>query len=311
MCENITKQEKEQAVRENDYRVIARMLQKGGCATRETALPGGGTYQEILRSAPVLVILGGGHISLALAKLGKLIGYQTIVVDDRGRFATKERFPEADQVLCIDFAEAFAKNMFPDYASYVVVTRGHENDYECLREVLKRTYTYAGMIGSRKKVAATRKRLLADGFSEEVLKEVHMPIGLSIGAQTPEEIAVSIAAQLIEERARTRQTTMDAEVLRWLLEEAGSMVMATIVEKKGSAPRGTGSRLLVRGDGTCAGTIGGGNVEFLAQKLAVEMLETHRETCLKHYDLSSEAAEAGMVCGGDVKVLFERVEAAE
>ena len=130
-----------------------------------------------------------------------------------------------------------------------------------------------GMIGSSSKVAFTRKRLLEDGFTEEVLSEIHAPIGLDIGAQTPEEIAVSITAELIQERAGVQQAMVVPEILEWLKTKKEAMMMVTLIEKKGSAPRGVGSRLLVCQDGSCAGTIGGGAVEYLAQKHARKLLK--------------------------------------
>lgn len=308
MCENKLTVWEERNVQENDYRKMAAYLQEHFSVCRQVQLPDKTYYRETLRSAPVLVILGGGHISLFLARLGKLIGYQIIVVDDREDFVSRERFPEVDQLICMPFLQVFEKKLLPEYASYVIVTRGHENDYICLREVLGRTYSYVGMIGSRSKVAYTRKKLLEDGYTEEQLAEVHAPIGLDIGAQTPEEIAVSIAAELIQERARVRQTTVAPELLEWLTTKQEAMMMVTLIKKKGSAPRGAGSRLLVCQDGNCAGTIGGGAVEYLAQKHARKLLEGRQEMDLKHYDLSSQAAEAGMVCGGNVQVLFERIE---
>ena len=309
MCENKLTISEETKIRENDYRKMAVYLQEHCCVCRQVQLPDKTSYREILRNTPVLVILGGGHIALFLAKLGKMIGYRIIVVDDRPDFASQERFPEADQLICLPFLQVFEKELLPEYASYVIVTRGHENDYVCLREVLGRTYSYVGMIGSRSKVAFTRKRLLEDGFTEEVLSEIHAPIGLDIGAQTPEEIAVSITAELIQERVSVQQTAVISEILEWLKTKKEAMMMVTLIEKKGSAPRGVGSRLLVCQDGSCAGTIGGGAVEYLAQKHARKLLKEKEELDVRHYDLSSQAAEAGMVCGGNVRVLFERVEA--
>ena len=114
-------------------------------------------FVEHFGMSPRLVILGGGHISLSLVKLGKLLGFHVTVVDDRGEFANLQRFPEADCVLCGDFAQVFEE--IPDLPAnyYVVVTRGHQADEQCVRQILRRKYAYVGMIGSKIKVAAVMK----------------------------------------------------------------------------------------------------------------------------------------------------------
>lgn len=146
-----------------------------------------------------LILLGGGHIALPLAKLGRFLDFQITVVDDRPSFASSLRFAEADEVICEDFAKAVEKLSFDTNTFVVIVTRGHDTDKECLRKVLKATErpAYVGMIGSRKKVAAIMNALKDEGISNERLNTVHSPIGLDIGAQTPEEIAMSILTEII------------------------------------------------------------------------------------------------------------------
>lgn len=145
-----------------------------------------------------LLILGGGHIALPLASLGKLVGYEVTVIDDRLSFANPGRFPQVDHVICEDFQKAIRSQVI-DLSTYViVVTRGHRHDRICLEELFAKTpAAYTGMIGSRRKIAALFEELRAGGWEEEVLDRVYTPIGLDIGAQTPEEIAVSIMAEII------------------------------------------------------------------------------------------------------------------
>lgn len=145
-----------------------------------------------------LLILGGGHIAAPLAEVGTLTGFEVTVVDDRPAFASVSRFPSADQVICRDFGSAI-KEYEADSATFVViVTRGHRHDKFCLAEILRgQSPAYTGMIGSRRKVKAVLEELETEGFRREQLERVQAPIGLDIGAQTPEEIAVSIMAEII------------------------------------------------------------------------------------------------------------------
>ena len=146
-----------------------------------------------------LILLGGGHIALPLAKLGRFLDFQITVVDDRPSFANFFRFVEADEVICDDFEKGIEKLTFDINTFVVIVTRGHDSDKECLGKVLKTPEkpAYVGMIGSRKKVAAIINALQDEGISKECLNTVHSPIGLDIGAQTPEEIAMSILTEII------------------------------------------------------------------------------------------------------------------
>jgi len=157
-------------------------------------------FVEEIEAGPLLLICGGGHIALPLCRMGKMLGFAVVVVDDRPSFASVERFPEADRVICAPFEQALEG--FPvDGATYaVVVTRGHRHDLECVRKLLGRGAAYLGMIGSRRRVAGVLKLLREEGWPEEWLARLHSPIGLDIGAQTPEEIALSILAEIVQVR---------------------------------------------------------------------------------------------------------------
>lgn len=146
-------------------------------------------------------IFGGGHVSQALVPAIAAVGFRPVVYDDRPEFADKALFPQAEAALCGPFEELSRQvNVTPD--DYVVVmTRGHQADYEVLTRTLRSGAKYLGCIGSRKKLALCRERLLAAGFTAEEYAKVHAPIGLAIGAETPEEIAVSVTAELIAVRA--------------------------------------------------------------------------------------------------------------
>lgn len=166
---------------------------------------------ENLYGKPHAVLCGGGHVSLALAKVLELMDFRITVVDDRAEFANRERFPRA-AVYCQDFASCLEEKEFGPNTYYIIVTRGHQADYTCLKRILRKPSAYVGMIGSGRKVALAFQRLRADGFSEEEMKRVHAPVGLSIGAQTPAEIAVSIAAEIIQEKNRCQRNILEEAV---------------------------------------------------------------------------------------------------
>ena len=145
-----------------------------------------------------LLILGAGHIARPLATMAKLVGYEVTVVDDRPSFANSARFSTADTIICNDFEHAIdAVNINPQ-TFIVIITRGHRYDKVCLRKVINLPASYIGMIGSRKRVKALIAELEEEGVPSEQLQKMYSPIGLKIGAETPEEIAVSILSELIK-----------------------------------------------------------------------------------------------------------------
>lgn len=146
-----------------------------------------------------LVIVGAGHIAVPLAELGVRLGYRVVVLDDREEFATAERFPAAARVLRTDFADPFREVRIDARSHLVLVTRAHRYDYDCLLRLLEgdAAPSYIGMIGSRRRVRATFLALLEAGVPRERIAVVRAPVGLEIGAETPAEIAVSVAAELI------------------------------------------------------------------------------------------------------------------
>jgi xanthine dehydrogenase accessory factor len=167
---------------------------------QETGLVCGGqmdVYIEPIEPSPELYVIGAGHVGTELARLAHAVGFQVHVVDDREKFANRERFPDASDVIAEDIPTWVARTQLPPHAYVVIVTRGHTNDLEALRALATRDLRYLGLIGSRAKVARIYDALQQDGMAAECLKRVHAPIGLDIGAVTPQEIAVSILAELI------------------------------------------------------------------------------------------------------------------
>lgn len=146
-------------------------------------------------------IFGGGHVSRALVPVIAAAGFRAVVYDDREEFADPALFPQAEEVLLGEFTGIGQRVELTEEDYVVIMTRGHQADYEVLEQTLRSGVRYLGCIGSRRKLAIGRERLLAAGFTEEEYGRVHAPIGLEIGAETPEEIAVSVAAELIAVRA--------------------------------------------------------------------------------------------------------------
>jgi xanthine dehydrogenase accessory factor len=157
-------------------------------------------FLESICPEPSLYLFGGGHVSFAIARIAVTVGFRIVVVDDRPMFANKERFPMADETLTIDLETAFDQLKIDDLAYLCAVTRGHQHDKPIVRQAVKTDAAYIGMIGSRRKIALMWKELEAEGIPRELLDCVHAPVGLDIGADNPEEIAVSIVAELINVR---------------------------------------------------------------------------------------------------------------
>ncbi len=169
----------------------------------DTGLVCGGTLKifiEPILPPALLYLFGAGHVAQNVCKVAALAGFEPIVVDDRTSYATQERFPAAREIHALDFDEAMRK-LEPNETSYVViVTRGHRDDMRILRWAVQSRARYIGMIGSKRKVIGIFKTLQEEGMPAELFDRVHAPIGLDIGAVTPEEIAVAIAAELIAVR---------------------------------------------------------------------------------------------------------------
>ncbi len=158
---------------------------------------------EPIFSESTVYIFGGGHISEQLAPLVKKVHFKVVVIDDREMFANRERFSEADEVIVSEFEKSFDRLSVDNSSYIVIVTRGHLYDGFVLEQAIKTTARYIGMIGSKKKIRTLYQSLMKEGISKETLSRVHAPIGLDINSETPEEIAVSIAAELIKVRGES------------------------------------------------------------------------------------------------------------
>jgi xanthine dehydrogenase accessory factor len=165
---------------------------------------------EPIEGRPTLCLFGAGHVAQPLARMARACGFRVEVADDRARFASRERFPDADLILVEDFATAAASMTLGRNAYAVVVTRGHRGDTEALRSVLGKGLRFLGLLGSRPKMVHVLAALEEAGASREELEQIHCPVGLEIGAETPEEIAVSILAEMITvRRGRTCRPVLE------------------------------------------------------------------------------------------------------
>ena len=171
----------------------------------DTGLVCGGTLEvfiEPILPPAELFIFGAGHVAMNLSKVASLAGFGVSIIDDREAYASRERFPEARQILAEDFDAALAKLDIPEHAYIVVVTRGHRDDMRVLRWAIDQPARYLGMIGSKRKVLSIYKELEKDGIPSTKFERINAPIGLEIGAVTPEEIAVAIVAEMIAVRRK-------------------------------------------------------------------------------------------------------------
>lgn len=172
---------------------------------RIISLPEGTFYMEPCFVPATLYLFGAGHVSRPTAELATMVGFNTVVLDDRAEFANKERFPQASEIRVVPSYDDCMLDLAIDRYSYlVIVSRGHRHDQDLLRQALRTDAGYIGMIGSRGKRDKIYNNLLADGVGQQALDRVYSPIGLAIEAETPEEIAVSIVGELILTRARNQ-----------------------------------------------------------------------------------------------------------
>jgi xanthine dehydrogenase accessory factor len=175
----------------------------------DTGLVCGGTldiFIEPILPPAVLYIFGGGHVAVNLYRVAHDAGFDVVVVDDRESYANRERFPQAREVVAQDFDQAMSR-LRPNESSYIViVTRGHRDDMRCLRWAVQTPARYIGMIGSKRKTIAIYKELTSQGLDSKLFERVHAPVGLDIAAVTPEEIAVSITAELIAVRRHAERS---------------------------------------------------------------------------------------------------------
>lgn len=286
------------------------------CLLREsgmTVIDGCRVFCDTLGAEKQLVICGGGHVSMPVIQIGAMMGCRVTVLEDRPKFADDARRAGASRVICEPFETGLDKVKGSPDTYFVIVTRGHRYDQVCLEKIAGKEHAYIGMIGSRRRAALVKQKLIESGSDRAVIEGVYTPIGLDIGAETPAEIGVAVMAEIIEVKNKKKRTYgYSREITEAAADREkypGRKVLATIVERKGSAPQGIGVKMLVLPDGRCIGTIGGGCMEAgVLQKALLMTKPDAPKAKLCRVDLTGEEAEdEGMVCGGIVEVLLETV----
>ena len=268
-------------------------------------------YCELLGSQKKLVICGGGHVSIPIIKIGKMIGFQTIVLEDRPKFADAARRAGATEVICQPFREGLSQIEGDADTFFVIVTRGHRYDQVCLESIAEKSHAYIGMIGSKLRIKKVKEAVIEQGADPQVIAHVYTPIGLDIGAETPGEIGVAIMAEIIDVKNKRKSACGYPKELMKAIQSQDEYkkhkILATIVSRRGSAPRGIGTKMLVFPDGSCVGTIGGGCVEAdIFQKALFMLRSSDSKSKLCHVDMTGrDAEEEGMVCGGVIDVFLE------
>ena len=298
-------------------------------------------FKQQIGSRPRLIICGGGHVSAALVRMASLLAFDIWVIEDRPLFADNAKRAGADHVICGNYKKTLSELVPQPDDYYVCMTRGHRFDMECLTEIFRKPYAYVGMMGSKKRAVIVKKDLEETGFSQEIISGLHSPIGLAIGGQTPEEIALSVISEIVKcKNERTSCTQVDNEVLDALIEAAKQRVLeaqkteaqkieaqttetqeadaqtsdekymlCTIIKKNGSAPRGVGTQMLVSSDNRIIGTIGGGCAEAEVISHCRRLFRKQEFKCgLMDVSMNTDDAEKeGMVCGGSISVLLEQI----
>lgn len=260
---------------------------------------------ENITLEPHLVLFGCGHVGKALYDLAVLQGMRVTIFDSRAELLTAQRFPLATRIVG-PYDETLSKD-YPSFVSpyYCIFTHGHNHDQECLLYALHRKHSYIGMIGSRAKVDHCLQNIKAMGITEPMLSKLHSPIGLPINAVTPQEIAISIMAEIISTFRRDKTTiTIDPSLLAQAAANDG--VMVRIVQKQGSVPQSIGSMLYVTPT-AIYGTVGGGALENHAINQARTMLlhlQSSTTHILEHHTLT-ESQQLSMTCGGNTTLLYK------
>ncbi len=324
------------ACADDDLAAAARSVWLRGEPGLAAAGDGRRHYMDPLLPPPRLVVAGGGHIGRALAILGGWMGWEALLVDSRPEFADPLGLPATASVRCGEYADVFADLPLDPWTAVVAVTPSYQDDARVLGALAVRpeaaALPYVGVIGSKRRLRAVRELVASAGAPPAFLAALHAPIGLDVGARSPRELALAIAAELLmverggsglpvrelpagrlpAKSARRGPEAQDPSLWRSVAEALArdeAVAMACVVEARGSAPRRPGARMVVHADGRIQGSTGGGVGEGLVQAQALAALRCGRPRIVR-VDLTQEvgSGQAG-ICGGYQQVLVEPLNA--
>ncbi len=266
-------------------------------------------YCEVLEETPELVVCGGGYVAAACIRTASTLDMHITCIEDRQDFAETARRMGADEVICGDYAVELEKIKGGDNVFFLCMTRAHAFDEICLEQILQKKHAYVGMLGSAGKINKIRTDLEEKGISKELFDTVHTPVGLDISANTPEEIAIAVMAEIISVKNTGKIITraFDHEQLDAIASDTGDPLLVTIIRKHLASPRDPGTKMVVTSDGRKWGTIGGGAAEAEATKIAHEHMDDPGFITEIIRVGDKATAGSGMVCGGVIDVLFERI----
>lgn len=264
-------------------------------------------FTERFGIRPRIIVCGAGTVGLEVIKLGKMLGFTVIALEDRQEYAKKAMELQADEVYCEEFVSGLDKldERKADY--YIVVTREHQFDKACIEKILGRRHAYVGMMASKNRGIILKDALIKEGYDPNEIEKIHSPIGLKINAETPAEIAVSIFAEIINlKNDEGMAEGYTKEILKGItsIKSDERAILATIVKRVGSAPRDVGAKMLVYEDGRITGTVGGGWIETEAKSIARKMFSENIDSELFETDRESEDA---MLCGGYETIYLEMI----
>ena len=300
---------------------ILSQVEKNELVSMEVTI-GGRTYTRLFQPRERLILAGGGNVSQYLCQIGAMLGFAVTVIDDRPDFASASRFPEASEVICGSYMQTLKELQLGERDYIAVITRGHQDDMDCLRVILSGTQPrYVGLMGSQGRADDTREILEKEGFSRSQVAHIHAPIGIPIQAQTPQEIAVSIAAEMVRIRRSSlpRQDRdgilldddVDLKLLKFLAEDPIPKAAVLVYGTSGVTPARSGAIMAVDEYFNTVGTLGGGCQEHEAALEAYHMIGSG--SCRTFTaDLSDErAAGEGLPGGGQMELyLWDVVQSA-
>jgi len=266
-------------------------------------------YCEVLEELPELVVCGAGHVGAACIRAASSLDMHITAIEDRPEFADIAREAGAHEVICGNYTEALDAIPGGENYYFLAMSRAHAFDEVCLDSILRKEFAYVGMLGSAGKINKIRTDLEKKGIPADVFGMVHTPVGLDISANTPEEIAIAVMAEIISIKNTGKVITksFDHEQLDAILSDKGEPVLVTLIRKITASPRDPGTKMLITSSGEKWGTIGGGAAEAQAVRIAKERVNDQGFKCEVIRVGDEELSADGMVCGGVIDVLFERI----